>query len=129
MPLSVMRLDTVAGRELIPQVVALFVVAVIGKVVAGLTAPVRNINRLAVGIAMMPRGEVALVFAGFGIAARIFTPELYVVVLMVVMATTIVTPPLLKAALRGRTNSLPPLAGDAQEAGATPGVPVSAAAL
>ena len=44
-------------------------------------------------------GTVALVFAGFAIAAKIFTPQLYVVVLMVVMATTMVTPPLLKVSL------------------------------
>ena len=129
MPLSAIRLDTSEGRELIPQFLALLVVAVIGKVAAGLTVPIRGINRLAVGIAMMPRGEVALVFAGFAIAAKIFTPQLYVVVLMVVMATTMITPPLLKAALRGRASSLPPAVEDDRDAAQAPAQPVPAAAL
>jgi Kef-type K+ transport system membrane component KefB len=107
MPLQAIRLGSPGGGIVLEQAAALFAVAVAGKIVAGLTVPARAMNRLAVGVAMVPRGEVALIFASYGIAARIFSPRLYCVVLLVVMATTLLTPVFLKIVLRKSPEPLP----------------------
>ena len=43
--------------------VVLFIVAIIGKLVSGLGAYNLNVNKLVIGIGMIPRGEVGLIFA------------------------------------------------------------------
>ncbi len=75
----------------------LTIVAVIGKVVAGVAAG-GGVNRLAVGIGMVPRGEVGLIFANIGLGltiggAPIVTPTLYSAIVMMVIITTMITPP------------------------------------
>ena len=83
----------------------LTIVAVIGKLVAGLGVRGKAADRLSVGIGMVPRGEVGLIFADVG--ARIvidgkalISPEVYMAVVLMVMATTIVTPPWLASRLK-----------------------------
>jgi Kef-type K+ transport system membrane component KefB len=78
----------------------LFVIAVIGKVASGWAVPWRRFNRWAVGIGMAPRGEVGLIFAQIGLGAGILSNRLFSAILFVVVATTLVTPPLLKRALK-----------------------------
>jgi len=77
---------------------ALSVVAVIGKLVAGLGVRGSTADRLAVGIGMIPRGEVGLIFANVGMAIMVgdeplIDPGTYMAVVLMVMLTTIVTPP------------------------------------
>jgi len=45
---------------------------------------------------MVPRGEVGLVFATIGLQVGVFDEDLYAVVLLVVLVTTVITPPLLR---------------------------------
>jgi Na+:H+ antiporter len=71
---------------------ALAVVAVAGKIVAGLGAGRGSADRLLVGIAMIPRGEVGLIFASIGLTGGILDQRLYGVLVAVVMATTLVSP-------------------------------------
>jgi len=73
----------------------LLVVAVAGKVVAGWSGP-RGSNRLAVGVGMIPRGEVGLIFASYGLARHVIGADLYSALLLVVSVTTFITPPLAK---------------------------------
>jgi Kef-type K+ transport system membrane component KefB len=74
---------------------ALTVVGIIGKFVAGY-APFCTIGRKAmVGIAMIPRGEVGLIFARMGLTTGALTSHLYSAVAMMVLVTTFITPPLL----------------------------------
>lgn len=78
---------------------ALCVVAIIGKVVAGLGA--RGARRLPVGLGMIPRGEVGLIFADLGARLTIqgepvVSAEVFSAVVLMVIVTTMVTPPLLK---------------------------------
>ena len=58
---------------------------------------------LQIGVGMVSRGEVALVIAGAGLANGLLTPGLFSVLVVVTLATTLVTPPLLRLsfALRG----------------------------
>jgi Kef-type K+ transport system membrane component KefB len=45
---------------------------------------------------MIPRGEVGLIFATIGVSIGVFNDELYAIVLLMVLLTTIITPPLLR---------------------------------
>src|SRR6266853_1068132 len=84
----------------------LFAIAVIGKLASGWAVPWRSFNRLAVGVGMAPRGEVGLIFAQIGLTAGILSNRLFSAILLVVIATTLVTPPLLQWTLRGRGATL-----------------------
>ena len=73
----------------------LTVVAVLGKLAAGLGAG-GKVNRWAVGIGMLPRGEVGLIFAGVGLSSAIISTAEYGAILLVVTLTTVLAPLLLK---------------------------------
>ncbi len=74
---------------------ALIVVGVLGKIAAGFAAWNFRGNKLLVGVAMVPRGEVGLIFAQMGLATGAISPELFGAIMLVVVVTTFVTPPLL----------------------------------
>ena len=78
----------------------LLVAAITGKLVSGFGAG-RGTNRLAVGLGMMPRGEVGLVFAAIGKSLGVITDELFSAIVLMVIITTLISPPLLKLALHG----------------------------
>ena len=75
--------------------VVLFIVAVIGKLISGLGAFQLNVNKLVIGIGMIPRGEVGLIFASMGLMTGVFTKSEYSAVTIMVMLTTFIAPPLL----------------------------------
>ncbi len=81
---------------------ALFVIAVVGKAVAGLGAIGGGLNATAVGVGMAPRGEVGLIFADVGRRAGIISSDLFAALVVVMVLTTFLTPPLLKFALVAR---------------------------
>jgi Kef-type K+ transport system membrane component KefB len=74
---------------------ALTAVAMLGKLAAGLGAG-GKINRWAVGVGMLPRGEVGLIFAGVGLTSAIISTAEYGAVLIVITLTTVLSPLLLK---------------------------------
>jgi len=76
---------------------ALIVVGVVAKVVAGFSPVWFKGNKLLVGIAMVPRGEVGLIFAQMGLVSGALTGELFGALMLMVVVTTFVTPPLLVA--------------------------------
>jgi Kef-type K+ transport system membrane component KefB len=83
----------------------LTVVAVTGKLVAGWGVVQSGVDRVLVGIGMIPRGEVGFVFAGIGTTLTLsgqplVSPAIYSAVVLTIMATTLVTPLLLSARLR-----------------------------
>jgi len=93
-----------ASASVIAFALVLTLAAVIGKQVCGLFAP-RGVSGLTIGIGMMPRGEVGLIFAGIGaqlmVAGRpVVDAGTYAAAVFMVMATTVATPPLLLWALR-----------------------------
>lgn len=73
----------------------LLVAAVIGKLLSGLGAPARD-DRLFIGIGMLPRGEVGLVFASIGRSLNVMSDSLFAAIILMVIITTLVAPPLLK---------------------------------
>lgn len=76
--------------------------AVASKLAAGLAVYQRGVRRWPVGIGMVPRGEVGLIFAGTGLAVGVIAADLYSALVVAVMLTTFVAPPWLKALYRGR---------------------------
>ncbi len=79
----------------------LVVVAILGKVIAGFVIFGQpGINRLAVGVGMIPRGEVGLVFAGVGAASGVLTESLDAAIIVMVIFTTFLAPPLLRVVFK-----------------------------
>ncbi len=74
----------------------LLVVAVVGKVASSLGAFGSRGDKALIGLGMLPRGEVGLIFATIGLTNGIIDDELYAALLLVVLVTTLMTPPLLK---------------------------------
>lgn len=72
-------------------------VAILGKVVTGFTVfgQGSDINRLAIGIGMLPRGEMGLVFASVGTASGALNSALEAGIVVMVILTTFLAPPLL----------------------------------
>jgi len=62
---------------------------------------------LRVGVGMIPRGEVAMVAAQLGLSMLILNAAVYSVIVFVVVASALVTPPLLKIAFGGALNQAP----------------------
>jgi Kef-type K+ transport system membrane component KefB len=94
------ELATMANPSALGVGAALVVVGILGKVAAGF-APVNfQGNKLLVGVAMVPRGEVGLIFAQMGLATGAITPELFGAIMLMVVVTTFVAPPLLGVVIR-----------------------------
>jgi Kef-type K+ transport system membrane component KefB len=78
--------------------------AVLGKMVCAAGVVERGLDRLSVAVGMVPRGEVGLIFAGIGAqlllhGRPVIAPPLFAAVVVMVILTTLVTPPALKIAL------------------------------
>lgn len=84
----------------------LLLVAIAGKVITGwVVFGIPDVNRLAIGIGMVPRGEVGLVFAGIGTASGAIDKPLEVAIIIMVILTTFLAPPFLRIAF-GKTKEL-----------------------
>ena len=86
---------------------ALSVVAVIGKLVAGFGIAPSKGNRLVVGIGMVPRGEVGLIFANVGAeivvhGKPLLSGTVFSAIVLMVMVTTVISPPWLAIELSRR---------------------------
>ena len=86
----------------------LVVVAILGKVVTGFAVFGQpGINRLAIGVGMIPRGEVGLVFAGVGSASGVLSESLEAAIIVMVILTTFLAPPLLRVVFKD-SDAVPP---------------------
>ena len=74
----------------------MLVVAVAGKLAASSGMRGAPGDRLLVGMGMIPRGEVSLIFATIGLRQHVFGQDIYAALLLVVLATTLLTPPVLR---------------------------------
>ncbi len=97
-------LTTFANVNILGFATVLTMAAIVGKQVCGLAIFEKRINRLAIGLGMIPRGEVGLIFAGIGAKLMldghpVIDAGTYSAVVIMVIVTTLVTPPLLKRAL------------------------------
>jgi Kef-type K+ transport system membrane component KefB len=95
--LSVLNPTVPSNREGLIISTFLVVVAILGKVITGFTVfGQEKVNKLAIGVGMVPRGEVGLVFAGVGSASGVLSESLEAAIIVMVILTTFVAPPLLR---------------------------------
>jgi Kef-type K+ transport system membrane component KefB len=87
------------GRWAVVVGSALIVVGIIGKMAAGYAPFWFKGDKRVVGVGMIPRGEVGLIFAQMGLEKGVFDAGLFGGVTLMVIATTFLAPPLLKALL------------------------------
>lgn len=93
-----------ASRRFLIIGLLLTLVAIAGKLVAGFAAFAgRPLRRLVIGVGMIPRGEVGLIFAQLGLTVGLLSAGLYSSVALMVMVTTFVAPPLLRTLLPMQT--------------------------
>lgn len=100
---AAIELDTLRDVRVLAIGGALIAVGVISKFAAGYSPWWFKGDKALIGIAMIPRGEVGLIFARMGLATGALTSQLYSAVALMVLVTTFVTPPLL--ARRARTTA------------------------
>jgi Kef-type K+ transport system membrane component KefB len=79
---------------------SLFAVAILGKLLGALLLRGPWTERLAIGIAMIPRGEVGLIFAELGRTSGILRNDIYAALIIVIAMTTLLSPMLLKGYYR-----------------------------
>ncbi len=92
-------LAAMAKPSVIGLAVAMSAVAVAGKMVSALSVPRGRADRVLIGLGMIPRGEVGLIFASIGLSKGVLDGDQYGALLIVVLVTTVLTPPLLRTRL------------------------------
>jgi Kef-type K+ transport system membrane component KefB len=97
--LSLLNPFAKGNTSVLSVAVVLLAIAVPTKLLAGLGAFRQKVDRLTIGIGMIPRGEVGLIFASIGLAKGIIDQQLYGAVVVVLLTTTLITPPWLKSRL------------------------------
>ncbi|MFH1712490.1 MAG: cation:proton antiporter [Patescibacteria group bacterium] len=93
------NLETFSDPKIIGVALAISVIAVIGKYIAGFVAG-KGINKHIVGVGMIPRGEVGLIFASIGKGLGVVSDEVFSIIVIMVIITTLVSPPLLAILLK-----------------------------
>jgi len=108
-------LTTFVHIEILGFAAVLTLAAIVGKQACSLAIFDRKTNRIAIGLGMIPRGEVGLIFAGIGAklildGQPVISASVYSAIVIMVVITTLVTPPALKASLlRGEKNASTPM--------------------
>ena len=90
---------TADGRRYLLIGLGLTVLGVIGKYAAGFAARRKGLKKSVIGVGMIPRGEVGLIFAQVGLSTKLLSAGLYSAVALMVMLTTFLAPPLLRRLL------------------------------
>jgi len=90
------RLETFGDLRILTLGAAITLVAILGKQICSLGVLERGLDRLSVGVGMIPRGEVGLIFASMGRALGVLDDALFTALVMMVIITTFVTPPALR---------------------------------
>lgn len=77
------------------------ILAILGKLIGCGAAVIKSgfKTALVVGVGMVPRGEVGMIVASLGLGSGVISSELYAVVIFMVVATTLLAPPLLRKLL------------------------------
>jgi Kef-type K+ transport system membrane component KefB len=96
------RLETFAQLSVLGVAAGLTIAAIVGKQVCGFGVLERGVSKLSVGIGMIPRGEVGLIFAGAGRILKVIDDATFSAAVLMVIVTTLITPPVLKTALARR---------------------------
>lgn len=89
--------------ETVIAALAITAVAIIGKLICGWAfTSSKPINRMIIGMGMVPRGEVGLIFATVGKSIGVVNDELYAITVIMVILTTLIPPPILNALIKNQ---------------------------
>jgi Kef-type K+ transport system membrane component KefB len=107
------RLETFADPSVLLLAGAITLAAIVGKQACSLGVLERGLDRISIGVGMVPRGEVGLIFASIGRSLGVVDDRLFSATVIMVIVTTFITPPALKitmAAFDRRHGRKPPAA-------------------
>lgn len=93
------RLETFTNLSVLGVAGGLTIAAIISKQICGLGVLEKGLDRLTVGVGMIPRGEVGLIFASIGKSLNVIDNATFSAIVIMVIVTTLITPPLLKVTL------------------------------
>jgi Kef-type K+ transport system membrane component KefB len=93
------RLETFANLPILGLAAGLTLAAIVGKQICGLGVLDRSVDRLSIGVGMIPRGEVGLIFASIGKALKVIDDAIFSAIVIMIIITTLITPPIMKWAL------------------------------
>ena len=89
-------LRSFGSRDVVLVGLALTAVAIVGKFAAGFAPVWVRANKTLIGVGMVPRGEVGLIFAQTGLTAGVLNSGTYSALMLMVLVTTFIAPPLLR---------------------------------
>jgi len=92
------QIETLFDSHILLVALAITATAFAGKIVSGLVAG--KVQKWIVGFGMVPRGEVGLIFASIGLSLGVLKPEAFSVIVVMVLLTTLLTPPILTFLLK-----------------------------
>ncbi|HOG08586.1 MAG: cation:proton antiporter [Syntrophales bacterium] len=92
------RLETLFDVPILLLALGITAAAFLGKIVSGLVAG--NVNKSIVGFGMIPRGEVGLIFAMMGKSLRVISDSVFAALIIMVILSTLITPPVLTYLLK-----------------------------
>lgn len=95
------NLETLFDPQVLMVAIGITVVAFVGKILSGLVAG--NVRKSIIGWGMVPRGEVGLIFAAIGKSLGVVDDAVYSVIVIMVILTTLLTPPILTFFLKRDT--------------------------
>ncbi|OYV54023.1 MAG: hypothetical protein B7X00_01770 [Legionella sp. 21-45-4] len=90
------KLEMFLDVHVLAVAAGLIVAAIVGKLVSGWGAS-SKVDRCLIGVGMLPRGEVGLIFASIGRGLGVITDELFSAIILMVIVTTCIAPPWIKA--------------------------------
>jgi Kef-type K+ transport system membrane component KefB len=89
-------IESLLKPELYLTALIVSAVAIVGKLVSGFAAAGTGTEKLLVGIAMVPRGEVGLIFAATGNGLGVLSDDLFSVIIITIVVSTLIAPPLVR---------------------------------
>jgi Kef-type K+ transport system membrane component KefB len=90
------RIETFTDFSVLGIAGGLIFAAILGKQICGIGVLEKGLDRLTIGVGMIPRGEVGLIFASIGKSLGVIDDAVFSAVVIMVIVTTLMTPPLLK---------------------------------
>lgn len=89
------KIESFFNIEVLVIALGLITAAILGKLISGLGGNSKD-DRFLIGIGMLPRGEVGLVFASIGRTLGVISDQLFAAIILMVIVTTFMTPLWLK---------------------------------
>ena len=102
------KLESFMSWPVVVVAAGLLVAAIVGKLLSGLGAS-KGVNKLVVGVGMVPRGEVGLVFAAIGRTLGVIDDAIFSAIVLMVMITTLMAPPVLEYLLAAQARTEEPV--------------------